>query len=603
MRVFLALCALVGATANLSENPEELAGVQVETEYGNVEGFTRRVRPGEKEVDVFWGIPFAAPPVGENRFKPPQPFAKPWAPKVRSAKRVPQICDQLDIAGNLHLGGEDCLYLNVYRPHGATIDSNLPVMVWIYGGGYFIGDGYEFTLYDATHIVKMHEYIVVTMNYRLSGFGFFALPELASEDKDGTTGNYGVQDQRAALQWVQRNIRGFGGDPTQVTVAGESAGAFSVMFHLVSPASRGLFRAAIMESGTSHLTWFFQNKTEAFEFYTDFTAILGCNVTDRLGCLRRLPAHDIAISFAQMAKDIAARGLHLPLPKDIPEFASPLWPLMPFGPVIDGSPAGLPDVPLTLIQRGEFHKVPLIIGANKDGGAYFGPAIPLLWGTVRQNFTKLTEYILPKSSDRETAMELYGDPSFKKDRFRMDRAMRDVVFQCSDRQVATAWSKAGMPAYLFVFSFDFKGLIGSVLGDAHALELPFVFRNYVEILGDLVSEPSRYEQMANKMSCTWASFVKCQKPKCPTSPPHCEDTLKDMVNWPAFSAPSNRKYMSLKDETSIESIQKSTVYGKDEFPGDDRCDFWASAELDFRHLRKDISNLFLNVTRPSTFII
>mmetsp|Transcript_13529 Transcript_13529/g.43881 ORF Transcript_13529/g.43881 Transcript_13529/m.43881 type:complete len:160 (+) Transcript_13529:296-775(+) len=158
----------------------------------------------------------------------------------------------------------------------------------------------------------------------------------------------------------------------QVTIAGESAGAFSVWFHLVSPASKGLFHAAIMESGNSGSDWFFQNRSETFEFMGDFSKLLGCaqpSGSERLGCLRALPVDRFVISASQMAKDVLARILKLKLPKDIPEFATPLWPLMPFGPAIDGASTGLPDVPLRLVERGAFHKVPLIVGANKDGGA------------------------------------------------------------------------------------------------------------------------------------------------------------------------------------------------------------------------------------------
>jgi len=131
---------------------ENLFGPVVETEYGNVEGYVRR--NSDHDVDCFLGMPFAAAPAGTNRFRPPQPFTESWAPKTRQAKTPGQICDQLDIAGNLHLGGEDCLFLNVYRPSAAGSFSDLPVFFWIYGGGYFIGDGIEFSLYDGTHLVK-----------------------------------------------------------------------------------------------------------------------------------------------------------------------------------------------------------------------------------------------------------------------------------------------------------------------------------------------------------------------------------------------------------------------------------------------------------------
>jgi len=586
---------------SLGGAPEvEFGAPKVDTDMGQIEGKTDKSLT-KKNVDKFLGIPFAAPPVGDLRFRPPQPFNDSWAPKTRKAKSYGHVCPQLDIASLLELGKEDCLYLNVYRPAGTKAGDNLPVFVWIYGGGYFIGDGHEFGLYDGTTLVQKHEYVIVTMNYRLSGHGFMALPELQDEDPDGTVGNYGVQDQRAALQWVQRNIKNFGGDPDRVTLAGESAGAFSVTYHTVAPASRGLFHAAIMESGTSHNNMFFQNKSQAFEFYSEWATILGCpkqeNGADRLQCLRSLKQRDLVISFAQMAKDIIGRITGL-LPGDIPDFASPLWPLMPFGPVIDGTDVGLPDVPYTLMQKGDFAKVPLIIGANKDGGGYFGIALPLLWGGLKSDFKKTTEWFLPDQSDRDRAMDIYGDSSFPSDRQRMNRFMRDVTFDCSNRDVANIWASQGVPVYLYQFSFDFTGWVQNKIGDAHAFELPFVWDNWDKIFGTLSIQGSRksYQHMADIMSCTWASFINCQAPKCDSDPPNCK-SLKDVPAWPQYDA-DNRYYISLNAHSTIESVQSATpIYQSDEFPGDDRCDFFQTANLDWQPIRKSATTMWLNSSR------
>jgi len=218
---------------------------KAETEHGVVEGSTNWAGT----VESFQGIPFADPPVGENRFRPPQPFSQPWAPKIRQAKKLGPICAQMDLAGDHYSGSEDCLYLNVYRPQGVNNQSQIPVMIYIYGGGFVMGDSRHLAsgmidIYNPTNIVEKHGHVFVSMNYRLGGFGFWALPELAAEQKSGTTGNYGLIDQRAAMQWVQRNIQAFGGDPNKVTIQGESAGAFSVTWHLVSPGSKGLFHGA-----------------------------------------------------------------------------------------------------------------------------------------------------------------------------------------------------------------------------------------------------------------------------------------------------------------------------------------------------------------------
>merc|ERR1712166_510277 len=158
-------------------------------------------------------------------------------------------CTQLDLVKGVLLGSEDCLYLSVYVPKECTPAAPCATMQWIYGGGWELGSNREFSLYDASSFAKKNGVVVVAGNYRLDTFGWLALAELQQESADGAYGNYGLKDQRAAMQWTQRNIGLFGGDPNKVTIFGESAGAWSVCQHLVAPASNGLFSAGIMESG------------------------------------------------------------------------------------------------------------------------------------------------------------------------------------------------------------------------------------------------------------------------------------------------------------------------------------------------------------------
>merc|ERR1719183_1991325 len=256
----------------------------VETEHGKVMGFHNGNLLKKATVEAFQGIPYADPPVGENRFRPPQPFSKHWGNFVRPAQKVGPMCLQLQTTeSSRHIGDEDCLYLNVHRPAKVQETAScgqLPVIVWIHGGAFIFGDaqnlvGGKLKLYDPTNIVERHGHVFVGMNYRMSGLGFLALPELAAEHPQGLVGNYGVLDQRAAMQWVQRNIRNFCGDPSKVTIQGESAGSMSVGFHLVSPASKGLFRGAIEESGSVGRRWFLANKTDAFKFNRQWAAIKG----------------------------------------------------------------------------------------------------------------------------------------------------------------------------------------------------------------------------------------------------------------------------------------------------------------------------------------
>src|SRR5216684_4493519 len=213
-------------------------------------------------VDRFLGIPYGAPPVGNLRWRPPQPHGR-WR-GVRDATAFANHCPQLVSPFGLASTTEDCLYLNVFRParddqEGDEGDDEgddeghegrLPVMVWIHGGALLVGESDD---YDPVRLVR-HGVIVVTINYRLGVLGFVAHPALTAESPDHASGNYGLMDQQAALRWVRRNIRSFGGDPSRVTIFGESAGGLSVHSHLASPLSAGLFHRAIVESGAYSLT-------------------------------------------------------------------------------------------------------------------------------------------------------------------------------------------------------------------------------------------------------------------------------------------------------------------------------------------------------------
>lgn len=198
-------------------------------------------------ITTFHSIPFAAPPVGSLRFRAPQPPTA-WS-GVLDTTGLPEPCPQLKVDGTLFLGNEDCLYLQVYVPEEPIDKGPLPVMFWIFGGAYVLGDSSEFGWYDGTNLAKNNDVIVVTVNYRVGPFGFMALSGLQSEDPNNSTGNAALQDQTMGLQWVRDNIANFGGDPTRVTIFGESAGGFSICWHLVNQNSAGLFAAAIMESG------------------------------------------------------------------------------------------------------------------------------------------------------------------------------------------------------------------------------------------------------------------------------------------------------------------------------------------------------------------
>jgi carboxylesterase type B len=570
----------------------------VETEDGKVEGLNIKT-PHHlfgHQVEQFLGIPFAAPPTGQNRFRPPQPLQNYG---YRKATKLAPICHQLDMATNFFIGKEDCLYLNVYRPAGATPASKLPVFVWIYGGAFWFGDGSELGFYDGTNVAERHGHIIVTFNYRLFALGFLALPEIAAEN-NGTAGNQGLQDQRAALQWVQRNIHAFGGDPAQVTLAGESAGAMSVGSHIVSPESKGLFRSAIMESGDLRADYYWYPRlSEAYKAHEAFADKVGCpSGPNRLACLRNLPEKDIALPCTKWVADWFPElqnyhpeyfGQGHPLPKDLPSVASPGYPATPFGPVIDGSPAGLPDDPMKLLRSGKFNKVPLIIGTNRDGGSYIGVATPLAYGAfplLDNDLDKMARWLFTNKTDQDRLLQLYnGQGGFWRKRITFGRVFRDSFFQCSTRDIATEISRHGLPVYHYVFDFKGFGFLDKVfhIGASHVFEIPFVFRTHIDGLADVFNffGKDKWWKMADMTSCTWASFVKCQKPKCPSDPPpNCAEPYRIMPEWTPFSEPDNRNYLRLDLTPEMKTIM-ATAPIDNEFAGDDKCDFWKSAHYEW----------------------
>ena len=333
---------LVGAMCSAALADPATAQPTVRTANGTVAGNTFATG-----VSAFWGIPFAAPPVGDRRWKPPQPATN-WQ-GVRQATRFGPQCMQARVFADMVFRnegtGEDCLYLNVWSPTPA-VSSRLPVLVYIYGGGFIGGDGSE-PRYDGENMAK-RGVVVVTMSYRLGIFGFFAHPELSAESQARASGNYGLMDQVAALRWVKANIAAFGGDPARVTIAGESAGSFSVSELMASPMARGLFAGAIGESGGAFGTTLRVQSREIMEQNgVRFAAAVGA---PSLAQLRALSSHQLLAAASQ-------RGVP------------------PFSPGVDGE--FLPQSPEQIFAANRQAMVPLLAGWNSEesSGRSLAPAL------------------------------------------------------------------------------------------------------------------------------------------------------------------------------------------------------------------------------------
>lgn len=557
----LLIFGLSAASAASAEPGDAAGNLVVPTVNGPVQGVFRDFA---QQSASWWGIRYAEPPVGANRFKEPKAYKETWT-TPRLANQIPIQCIQL--AGKSTSGSEDCLFLNVHAP-AIKNSSALPVMVFFYGGGFSEGSSYEMGLYDGQHLSSRHDVIIVTLNYRLCALGFMALDALQNEHESGSTGNHGLQDQQMALQWVRQNIRYFGGNPQLVTIFGESAGAFSVMWHLVSPKSKGLFQAAIMESGTVDVTFFFQPLAQAKAYYEDLAKRLGCPTSpSQLECLRKLPAPTLI-------------EVESGLDGHRPKVRSPLWPLMPNGPAIDGTESGLLDVPMKLVREGRFNRVPLLLGSNENGGSIFEPMLPIVLPGVRLPVKRFPETLDIAMSyffqDNVSKVEaVYLQKEFGDGDKLIKRMIRDLIFMCPLRALASAWFSSGLPTILYVFDFSYGLARWIGLGDFHGSELPFVFRNWLEFIKpiDPFQSPRR---MSDIISCKWTSFAHGHDPNGGTNEskwlPGCQDIHGRYSAWPSFGP--ERFFYTLKAVPEVHGILADNYYPDDTFPRDEKCDLW-----------------------------
>jgi para-nitrobenzyl esterase len=453
--------------------------VRVRTDAGTVQG------AAENGIGVYKGIPFAAPPIGNLRWKPPQP-AKHWD-GLRDAIQYAPDCMQkpmppLFVAGPAGFN-EDCLYLNVWTPaHRAN--EKLPVMVWIFGGA-FVNGGSSSRFYTGEHFARSG-IVFVSFNYRLGRFGFFAFPALSPEQAGEPLGNYGYMDQIAALQWVRRNIRVFGGDPDNVTIFGQSAGGASVLTLLTASAARGLFQKAIVESGGGRLPLlgihYLDRRGDgdapsAEETGTAFAKHAGIEGTgpDALAALRALPA------------DRLVDGLNL----SSVLVSANTW----SGPVIDGAIVVQP--PAAAVLDGDKRKIPVIIGANSADMGF--PQ----WHSV-------ADAVQAFGPDLGDALALY-DPQHSRDWMRVGwRVCADLTMIEPARYVARALARAGSPIYEYRFSYVVESKQKFLPGALHGTEIPFVF-NALDSTG-VRGLTARDQAMADRVSRYWINFAKTGDP-------------------------------------------------------------------------------------------
>ncbi|WP_406100684.1 carboxylesterase/lipase family protein [Streptomyces canus] len=466
------------ASAQRTDRATPAVGTTVRTHDGVLRG------TAHDGYDTFEGIPYAAPPVGRLRWAPPRP-ARPWA-GTRDATRPASACPQP--AGEVPGGStdEDCLYLNVTTPAGTAPRHPRPVIVWLHGGGFTTGAG---SSYDAHRMATRGDVVVVTVNYRLGALGFLARAGLPG------SGTFGLADQQAALRWVRAGIGAFGGDPRHVTLAGESAGGYSVCAQLASPAAAGLFERAIIQSGPCTgrpdrpFAPFAAALPAARETGARFAAEVGCSsARDTMACLREV----------KVSRLLAAQE-----PDQQPAYATPL----------------LPRDPAAALAAGRVHHVPVLIGSNHDEGNGWAAGIVQAGNPVTpETWPDVVAAFFPDPARARAIVHEYpvtgpdGGPVF-------GAVIGDADFACPTLRTGDLLSTR-VPVWRYEFADEHAppltpGTPPFPLGAPHAAELPYLY--------DLGGRPRTLTPAQRRLATTmidyWTHFARTGTPDAPAAPP------------------------------------------------------------------------------------
>lgn len=513
-------------------------GVVVRTSSGWIQGGSN----GRSRY--FLGIPYAAPPTGDLRWQAPLVPAR-WS-GVRPATSFGNYCPQVTASALQPptdlVASEDCLTVNVWTPWPVPVRA--PVMLFIHGGGFIQGSASSPT-YDGAALAEGGGVVVASINYRLGVLGFLAHAALGGE-----SGLFGLQDQQAAMRWVQRNIASFGGDPNNVTIFGESAGGFSVCMHLVMPGSQGLFQRAIGESGPCESS--LPTLAVAYQQGMELATAVGCSsdvTSDPAACLRRVPAEQLIAALPTRTAMLYGEGV--------------MW-----KPPVNGTT--MPDQPLRLLEQGRFQPVPVLFGTNQDEGSLFAVAPLLADGELTESD------LLSDEQYRQLVLEIFGDqlyptiyaryqPANYATGSRLNPATRalsdllgDWTFNCPTRRTVRAISRAlagaGSTSQAFLYRFTWKPTLGAlaVLGSHHGAELPFVFGHLTDAMPMIAYQPAD-TVLSEAAISLWTSFARTGNPN---------SALLLTTPWPAYQSASDQHLILDRQLVAGAHLEQA------------QCDFW-----------------------------
>jgi para-nitrobenzyl esterase len=480
------------------------------TKAGKIEGSY------EDGLYIFKGVAYAAPPVGELRWLPPQPL-KPWD-GMRPAKEFGPVAPQNPMVGAVierepQTQDEDCLFLNIWTK--GLDDARRPVMVWIHGGAFIIGSGTE-VMYTGGKLAAYGDIVLVTINYRLGACGFMNL-DVVTGGKIPASGNEGLLDQVAAIEWVHDNISVFGGDPDNITVFGESAGGMSIGTLMSMPAAKGKFPKAILESGAANTV---SDLGEGVAMSKEYLKVLGLSGND-VESLRALTTRQL-MDAQQRLGDIMREAAHM---------------VTPFQPLVDGRV--IPELPIEAVKKGTAKNVDILAGTNLEEWKLFALMEP---GFKDMDETAMLgrlgsiipgEYIKGLVEDYRNALVKRGKSPSPADI--LTAIQTDIMFRMPVIRLVEAQRDNGRNAYNYLFTWKSPAL-GGAFGACHALEIGFVFCQQDPVLGGTGPE---VEKLSRCIQDAWLSFARTGDPSCET-----------IGKWPVYG--EKRMTMILDKDCRVE---------------------------------------------------